>query len=441
MVSGCDISDEDFSIDEVFNRITGTIGNTTFTGNWTGVYTEEDIEKEKKRGGKLKFKIGDIIKTTDSGFANYAIESDRLMKVINIDTTVTDDIYIQFLKADGTVDSTYRKGYWVCSKHFKLNKEVAKKKLIQYKPGMNITEYIKKLITKETDKERLKWLRTFDNCVLPDKVKEMVHDALSIVLRSDMFDKWGITEHFEKGLTNSILIYGPPGTGKTMISESIASVLGKNLMRVNNEQIQSNIPGQTEKNISKSFKKARKEDCVILLDECDSLLYNRDAVGAILAAEINHLLTEIERFDGICILTTNRLHKLDVALQRRIIAKIELPMPNFKARVMIYKKLIPPKMPVVGLDYAKLASPEDISGGDIKNVILLAARRAIARNDDTIGMVHFNIALENVVEAKKQFMAVQPKKFEDVIQDVGIGVSKTRDKVRHTQRGMDSFFQ
>ena len=54
--------------------------------------------------------------------------------------------------------------------------------------------------------ERLKWLRTFDNCVLPKKVSDMIDEALTIILRSDIFEAWGLTEQFEKGLTNSIML-------------------------------------------------------------------------------------------------------------------------------------------------------------------------------------------------------------------------------------------
>ena len=283
-------------------------------------------------------------------------------------------------------------------------------KLIEYKPGSSIKDYIKKILKVEKDKTRLKWLKTFDNCVLPDDVKNMIDEALTVVLSSKTFDEWGINDHFEKGLTNSILLYGPPGTGKTMVSESIASILGKNLMKVTNADIQSNVPGRTEKNITESFEKAKKEDAVILLDECDSLLYDRNAVGAILSAEINHLLGEIENFDGTVVLTTNRLHKLDEALQRRIVAKIELPLPNKEAREQIWKKLIPPKMSTDKLNYKKLAIAE-LSGGDIKNAILLSARKAIARNKKKVTMDMFQEAIDGLVKNKEIYKSVKPTKF------------------------------
>lgn len=289
-------------------------------------------------------------------------------------------------------------------KNFKLN----------FKPGTSIKEYVKKLIGMEKNKDTLKWLRTFDNCVLPEKVKNTIDEALTIVLRSDIFEKWGINEHFEKGLTNSILIYGPPGTGKTMVSESIAAVLGKNLLKLDNAVLQSSMPGAMERNISKAFEQAKNDNCIIMIDECDSLLYDRNAVGAIMGGHINHLLSELERFNGIVLLTTNRLHRLDEALQRRIIAKIELPLPDRKARENIWEKLVPPKMPIKNVDYNELSEVE-LSGGEIKNAIILAARKAIAQNLDKVEMHHFQAAIIGIMESKNQFEEVQPRMVREEI--------------------------
>ena len=306
------------------------------------------------------------------------------------------------------------RGYYISFSYLKLAFEREKKVLISYKAGMNITDYVKRLLKVEKDKERVKWLRTFDNCVLPKGVRDTIEEALTVVLRADMFEKWGINDHFEKGLTNSILIYGPPGTGKTMVSESIASVLNMNLMKLTNAEIQSNIPGRTEKNITDSFSKAKKQNAVMMFDECDSMLYNRNSVGAILSAEINHLLMEIENFDGVVILTTNRLHKLDEALQRRIIARIELPFPDKETRELIWEKLIPPKLPTEKLNFKKLAIAE-LSGGEIKNSILLSARKAIAQNRKKVTISDFNISIDNILKAKAEFKAVQPTQMSEYL--------------------------
>ena len=280
---------------------------------------------------------------------------------------------------------------------------------VKYKPGQSITEYVEEVIRKTKDEARKKWLMTFQRCVLPDEVRSMIEEALTTVLCANKFKDWGIEETFEKGLTNSILLYGPPGTGKTMIAESFAAVLEKNLLKVSSADIQSQIPGQAERNITKNFEKAKENNAVLMFDECDSLLYNRDAVGMIMASEINHLLTSIENFDGVVILTTNRLGRLDPALQRRIIAKIELPLPNRNARNQIWQNLMPPKMPLSkDIDFKWLSSWK-LSGGEIKNIILLAARKAIALNAKEVSMDFFQKATESVVKAKEDFERNTPR--------------------------------
>lgn len=308
-------------------------------------------------------------------------------------------------------------------------------KLKPYEAGQSIDEYVDYLLSfDDFGKERLKWLNAFKNCVLPPKVKSLIEEALTVILQKDKFDEWGINEHFEKGLTNSILLYGPPGVGKSMVSESIAAVLGKNLMKIDNGLLQSNIPGETERNIQKAFAEAKQKNCVLMFDECDSVLSNRDMVGVILSSEINALLTAIENYDGVVVLSTNRLHRLDPALSRRIIAKIELTLPTKEARHQIWQNLIPKKMPIEELDYALLASHE-LSGGEIKNAILLSARKAICANLDKVTMEHFNLAIESVVESSHQFENAQPKHLSPMVYAQEHGV-KTNG---HMTKRMDKY--
>lgn len=279
---------------------------------------------------------------------------------------------------------------------------------VKYKAGMAIKTYINK-IRKVNGKtaEELKWLRIFENCVLEKSVMKHIEEALSAILLKHKFEEWGVYEHFEKGITNTILLYGLPGTGKTMVAESVAAILGKEIIPLSTADLQSNIPGATEKNIQKAFKIAKDKDAVILFDECDSVLYNRNAVGAILSAEINCLLSEIERFDGVCILTTNRIHKLDPALERRIVLKIKLDPPGKVARRMIWKRLVPKKTPVSKeVDYNVLAEAE-MTGGEIKNAILLAIRKAISTAQSEVKKEHFGYGIKTVMKSKMDFDEVR----------------------------------
>ena len=126
---------------------------------------------------------------------------------------------------------------------------------------------------------------------------------------------------------------------------------------------------------------------------------------------------EIENFEGVVILTTNRLHKLDEALQRRIIARIELPFPNKEARELIWKKLIPKKLPTEKLNFKELAIAE-LSGGEIKNAILLSARKTIAQNRPKVSISDFEISINNLLKAKEEFKAVQPRQITEYLKEI-----------------------
>ena len=218
-----------------------------------------------------------------------------------------------------------------------------------------------------------------ERLVIPPELKTLVLETIQQAKHDTshlIFEKWGFGSKLEKGKGAIILLYGPPGTGKTMCAEGIAEILGKKYMILSSGNFQSAIPGQTERNIQEAFGKAKKENLIIVLDECDSVCYNRNEVGAILAAEINALLTEIERFDGVCILTTNRNQRLDPALERRVCLKLEFDRPDRDARRQIWKNLLPKQAPLGKCVDLDLLSEHDLTGGQIKNAILLAARRA-----------------------------------------------------------------
>lgn len=312
---------------------------------------------------------------------------------------------------------------WMESKYFNLKDMRSESQIraeenmntVGFQAGMTINKYVDKILELAEkagiNNERAKALKTFRRCILPNSVKEELDEALTLVLRREKFEEWGVYEHFEKGLTNSVLLYGAPGTGKTMVSESIAAVLGKNLMTLGSGDIQSPMPGKTEQNIREAFKKATETNSVLLLDECDSLLGDRNQVGFILGAEINTLLAEIERFEGVVLLTTNRIQRLDPALERRIVAKVELKEPTPEARKVIWSTTIPPKTPVeAGIDYERLASLQ-LAGGDIKNAVLLAIRKAVSEGADRVTAKHLVSAAKNVYTNKQTFREAKDSEY------------------------------
>jgi ATP-dependent 26S proteasome regulatory subunit len=216
----------------------------------------------------------------------------------------------------------------------------------------------------------------FSQVILTDELKEKVKMFLD-VHREKLFEKYGITERIKKGLGSVFLFYGPPGTGKSMLAEAIASYLGKKVLIVEFPKIMSRWLGETDRNISSIFESAKQDDCVVVIDEADALLYNRTyAVEEHDIRFVNEMLQQIERFSGVLILTSNMETLLDSALERRVCLKIKFQPPNEALRVQIWKAHIPDKVELSpDVDFEALARGYEFSGGNIKNAVLNAIRR------------------------------------------------------------------
>lgn len=281
-------------------------------------------------------------------------------------------------------------------------------------------------VAEKAEEKRIK----LSSVVISEDKREEIKAAISQVDNSKLiFDTWGFSEVFEKGTAVTMLFYGSPGTGKTLMAQAIADEMKMDLKIYGMAEIGSSEPGGSERVIQRIFKEAKDlltgEDKkrVILFDECDSLLYDRAKVGVILGAQINALLSEIERHEGIVIFTTNRIGTLDPALERRITAKIEFTFPTKEERLKIWERLIPSKAPIhKDVKFKNLAN-FPIAGGNIKNVVLNAARMAAYRKADSIDMDHFLDAIERENRAIKAF---EKKEWETQSDDLEMGEGMKR---------------
>jgi SpoVK/Ycf46/Vps4 family AAA+-type ATPase len=251
------------------------------------------------------------------------------------------------------------------------------------------------IIAAQTKKQAKQPKVTLESVIISADKRQEIEAAISQVGNNDLiFETWGFSQVFEKGTAISLLFWGIPGGGKTLMSQAIADSLNAELKVYGTAEIQSSEPGGSERKIQQIFKEAKTKNAggvkqVIHFDECDSLLMDRNQVGPILAAEINCLLSEIEHYDGVVIFTTNRLGKLDPALERRITAKIEFEFPDQAQRKAIWQRLIPKKAPLDrGVNLERLAE-YPLAGGNIKNALLNAARAAAHAKSKKITMAHF----------------------------------------------------
>ena len=233
--------------------------------------------------------------------------------------------------------------------------------------------------------------------VLPDEARDSLQLGLAQLRHERLLLRdWGLKQHIPYGTGVCMLFYGPPGTGKTAAAEALAHELGRRLLAVDVSKLQSCYVGNTEKNIAHAFELARRNSAVLFWDEADALLYDRNlASRSWELSQVSLLLGELERFDGVCILASNRKSAMDPALERRIALRIEFSRPGREIREKLWNILLPPSLPLEkGVELQRLAEHE-LSGGQIKNVILNAARRACQREEHrALSLADFEQAIE-----------------------------------------------
>ncbi len=129
-------------------------------------------------------------------------------------------------------------------------------------------------------------------------------------------------DHLLEGLRTAgcgrLCIYGPPGTGKSAYAAYVARELGIPLMRKTGAELTSCYVGVTEKLIADAFETAQRDGALLLLDEVDSFLRDRQATRySWEVTAVNEMLAQMERFGGYFIATTNLKDDLDPACLRR----------------------------------------------------------------------------------------------------------------------------
>jgi SpoVK/Ycf46/Vps4 family AAA+-type ATPase len=135
-----------------------------------------------------------------------------------------------------------------------------------------------------------------------------------------------------------MVFFGPPGTGKTSLAHYLAKSIGKELIQKDAASLQSCWLGETEKLIHQAFEQAKKQKAILFLDEADSFLTSRAThARSWETSQVNQLLQEMEKFNGILIMSTNLIDRLDEAAARRFDYKIRFDYMNHAQRVTFFE--------------------------------------------------------------------------------------------------------
>lgn len=219
----------------------------------------------------------------------------------------------------------------------------------------------------------------WEDLVLEERQKRLLRHACGRArLKGTVEEEWGFYEKTSYGKGLSMLFYGEPGTGKTLAAQIVANELGMDLYRVDLSQTVSKYIGETQKNISGIFSRAKELNAVLFFDEADALFARRsqvrDSNDRNANAETAHLLQQMEAYEGITILATNYVGNIDEAFKRRIKYMIRFHFPSEEERLKLWQRSLPERAKTEEtLELKLLAAKLELSGSAISEIMVQAA--------------------------------------------------------------------
>ncbi|KAF6818908.1 AAA family ATPase [Colletotrichum sojae] len=141
-----------------------------------------------------------------------------------------------------------------------------------------------------------------------------------------------------KGRGLVILLHGVPGVGKTATAEAVAAENRRPLFPITCGDL-GLTPAVVDKSLRDIFRYAHLWNCILLLDEADVFLTQRERGGVNLErnALVGVFLRVLEYYIGILFLTTNRVGAIDEAFQSRVHLSLSYPHLSLKDTVEILK--------------------------------------------------------------------------------------------------------
>ncbi|KAL3442972.1 hypothetical protein BJX65DRAFT_312274 [Aspergillus insuetus] len=228
----------------------------------------------------------------------------------------------------------------------------------------------------------------FNKLVLPNERKvfllSLVRSRRTSSAKTEFDD---FVQNKGKGLVG--LLAGPPGVGKTLTAEAIAEVAHRPLYMISSGEL-GETSSSVERNLGFALKLAQSWQAVLLLDEADVFLSERDNVNLARNAITSIFLRNLEYYQGLLLLTTNRLSSLDSAFQSRIHFCYEYTDLDEDARSEIWSEFTSKveNHSISRTDISNLAK-RTLNGRQIKNAMKISCTVATEQNTPlTLDRIH-----------------------------------------------------
>ncbi|PSS00675.1 hypothetical protein BD289DRAFT_450244 [Coniella lustricola] len=246
---------------------------------------------------------------------------------------------------------------------------------------------------------------------LSQRYKDMIESLVAAHMHKVKRPITDIVEEKGKGLV--LLLHGPPGVGKTLTAETVARATGKPLFVVSVAEIGLDA-SRAERKLEKIFALATKWGAVLLIDEADVFLETRNRHSPPSRnALVSVLLRVLEYYEGIIMMTTNRIKAIDVAVVSRIHLAVRYTDLDAEQMRNIFKYYLNQLRPHLIHDQADTMRFVDqfghmyaLNGRQIRNVVQAAqAYASFSLDNDELGVEAKNMMLVAQQQAQRYAMA------------------------------------
>lgn len=250
----------------------------------------------------------------------------------------------------------------------------------------------------------MQWRKeAFDHLVVEQEMKELIHALITSKIASEkgtgksenttcselalydhLIDILGSQDWIgAKGNGLIMLLHGGPGTGKTFTAESVAELAEKPLYTVTCGDIGTR-PEDVENYLESVLYLGKAWDCVVLLDEADVFLEQRTLNDLTRNALVSVFLRVLEYYEGILILTSNRVGTFDEAFKSRIQLALRYDNLGKPQRTKVWRNFFH-RLQILGeenIDYDTIdsyieeLSEYEMNGRQIRNAITTARQLA-----------------------------------------------------------------
>ena len=278
---------------------------------------------------------------------------------------------------------------------------------------------------------------SLDSVILSPENKAKIKRFIDEVRSRDKLAKYNLQYN------NRALLYGASGTGKTFVTKALSNTLGFTMLYIDISRALSE--GNVALNISNIFRLANYlGDCIIFLDECDSVTWDRSDTSndtANTRRATNAIFQNLDQMNptNLFFAATNLVDNLDFAFRRRFNYELEFKKPSIEIEQAV-RHFIHQGFRIVD-DVAEFdrdiinrrakGNPE-LSYYEIQNIVEEGMKKAILNGNDEVHLkdiykdledaMHFNLNDGGMIQ-RDDLPKVYREIWDNVIMPVNTNIS------------------